>query len=301
MYTKLLKQLSQKNGTKYEFILKGGIELKPALFFLYKKVWHNETIPETWTHTTVCQIWKRKGDQQDQKNMRNLNLKEDVTKVFGHMIMNSVKETLYKNMGMFQIGSKPGHRPTEHIFVMKSIIQMFNFLKKPLIICFFDYMTFFDSENLCDVMNELYNCGVTGKLYRLLYKMNENSLIQVKTPVGRTRTIKRKEGLSQGTVEASALSSGNIRKGVEEYFGDSDHEVFYGDVRLQPMSFVDDVARMAASRLAAQAGNNLMQTLAETKLLNYHLDKSSFMVVGESKVTDKMEEELKKNPLMLCS
>ena len=161
-------------------------------------------------------------------------------------------------------------------------------------------MTFFDSESLCDVMNEIYNCGVTGKRYRLLFKMNEKSIIQVKTPVGRTRTIKRQEGLSQGTVEASALSSGNIGKGVEEYFGDSEHEIFYGDVRLQPMSFVDDVARMAANRLAAQAGINLMQTITETKLLNYHLDKSSFMVVGIPKVTEKLEEELKKNPLILC-
>ena len=67
MYTKTLKELSQKNGTKYEFILKGGRELKQALFFLYKKVWSNETIPETWTHTTVCQIWKRKGDQRDKR------------------------------------------------------------------------------------------------------------------------------------------------------------------------------------------------------------------------------------------
>ena len=41
--------------------------------------------------------------------MRNLNLKEDVMKVFGHMIMNSVKEALFKNMGMFQTGYGPGN------------------------------------------------------------------------------------------------------------------------------------------------------------------------------------------------
>ena len=178
---------------------------------------------------------------------------------------------------------------------------MYDFLKKPLIICYGDFRTFFDSESCHDVMNELHNCGVTGKVYRLLFKINEKTIIKVKTPVGVTRAVTRAEGLSQGTPESAVLSSGSIGKGVDEYFGDSDHEVFYGEVRMQPMSFVDDVARMASSRIAAQAGINLMQTLAETKLLSYHLDKSAALVVGNNDVRMKIEEELNLNPLILCN
>ena len=97
-------------------------------------------------------------------------------------------------------------------------MQMYNTFKKPLIICYFDFCTFFDSESASDVMNELYKLGVKGKLYRLLYKMNEESFIQVKTAVGMTRVESRAEGISQGTNEGCIMSSSGIGKGVDEYF-----------------------------------------------------------------------------------
>ena len=106
-----------------------------------------------------------------------------------------------KNSSIFQIGAKKGHRAAEHIYVMKSCIQMYQNLKKPLIICFWDYSTFFDSESEIDVMNEIYKLGVRGKVYRLLYKINQETLIQVKTAVGLTRVEKRAEGISQGMVD----------------------------------------------------------------------------------------------------
>ena len=101
-------------------------------------------------------------------------------------------------------------------------------------------------------------------------------------------------------MDGAVVSSAGIGDGVEEYFCDSEHEVWYKEVRLQPMSFVDDVARLAASRLSAQAGINLMETIAETKLLNYNLLKSMYMVVGKSAAKGKLEEEMEKDPLMLC-
>ena len=106
--------------------------------------------------------------------MRNIHMKEDLVKMFGHIVLNSAKETLLNNMGMFQIGAKSGHRASEHIFVMKSFMQMYEFYQKPLIICYWDYSVFFDSECLIDVMNEVYQCGVKGKVYRLLYRMNQS-------------------------------------------------------------------------------------------------------------------------------
>ena len=132
------------------------------------------------------------------------------------------------------MGAKKGHQAAEHIFVMKSCLQMYQYLKKPLIICFWDYSTFFDSESEIDVLNEVYKLGVKGKLYRLLYKINQETLIQVKTAVGLTRVENRGEGISQGTVDGAVLSSAGIGGGVDEYFVDSENEIWYHKVRLQP-------------------------------------------------------------------
>ena len=56
---------------------------------------------------------------------------------------------------------------------------------------FDDTLTFkyFDSENLRDAMNSLFNRDVKGKLYRLIYELNKDNEIQIKTGVGITRSI----------------------------------------------------------------------------------------------------------------
>ena len=51
-----------------------------------------------------------------------------------------------ENMSPFQIGAKKGHRASEHIYLIKSVMQMYEMQKKPMLICYYDYATFFDSE-----------------------------------------------------------------------------------------------------------------------------------------------------------
>ena len=128
---------------------------------------------------------------------------------------------------------------------------------------------------------------------------NENTIIKVSTPVGITGETSTAETVGQGTTEGAILSAVSIGGGVEEYFGDSSYEVWYDKVRLQPGVFQDDVARMAGGRMEAQVGNNLMEMVAESKLLSFNLDKSAFMVIGTKKNKKELETELEKSPLVL--
>ena len=300
MFNKSLIELMSKNGKKYEFITKGGNDLKHALFSLFKQVWRQENIPTRWTKSTLLQLFKGKGDFRAMTAMRSIHMKEDTAKVFGHIVVNVAKDRLMKNMSPFQIGTKKGHRASEHIFTMKSVMQLFALKNKPLIISFWDYKSFFDSESVIDVMGEVYNCNVKGKVYRLLYKMNQNTVIKVSTPVGTTGEASTGETVGQGTIEGAILSAVSIGGGVEEYFRDSPYELWYDTVRLQPGVFQDDLERMAGGRMEAQVGNQLMEIVAESKLLSFNLDKSAFMVVGTKKNKKEIETELEESPLTLC-
>ena len=105
--------------------------------------------------------------------------------------------------------------------------------------------------------------------------------------------------VGQETIEGGILSAVSIGGGVEEYFRDSPYEVWYDSVRLQPGVFQDDLERMAAGRMEAQVGNELMEIVAESKLLSFNLDKSAFMVVGTNKNKKELETQLEKSPLTL--
>merc|ERR1711954_581542 len=137
------------------------------------------------------------------------------------------KPVLFKNMPKNQIASKPGCRPSEHLFVLKSVYKYYQTKKKCLIFTSFDLSKFYDVEQLKDCMSEVYNCQVKGRIYRLIYNMNKSVRIKIKTPVGVTDSEEVLDVVSQGTIESGIISSVNIGKGIDVAFRDSDSEVYY--------------------------------------------------------------------------
>ena len=125
MFNKCMEELWKKKGTKYEFIVKGGFDFKNALFCLFNSVWKNEVIPTNWRRTMLIQIYKSKGCFQDLTSFRNIHLKEDIVKFFGALVMREAQDTLNKNISKFQIGAKSGHRASEHIYVLKTVLRKY--------------------------------------------------------------------------------------------------------------------------------------------------------------------------------
>lgn len=177
-------------------------------------------------------------------------------------------------MSKYQIATKPGHRAAEHLYTIKSILGSFQQQDKAMILSMWDLKKFFDRESLFDCMNELYKNNLKGKLYRLIYELNKNVRIQVQTAVGLTEEKDTGPSVAQGSVEGALISAVTPDNGVKDFFADSDEEVSYGDLLLRPLIFQDDVARLSEDRQSAQSGNDKMETMIETKLLDFNLDKS---------------------------
>ena len=203
-------------------------------------------------------------------------------------------------LSKFQIGAKPGHRPQEHLFVLKSVIGFYLQNDTAVYLSMWDVSKFFDRENLRDCLNEVHKNGVKGKLYRLLYNMNKNTRISVQTPVGCTEEADTGETVGQGTLEGAVISSVSLDKGVEDFFLDSEHEPGYAGLQLRPLLFQDDVSRLALDPTSLQAGNDKMEAMGETKLLDFNLSKSCYLPIGKSKNFIGHEEQLRSQPITLC-
>ena len=130
--------------------------------------------------------------------------------------------------------------------------------------------------------------------------MNRNTRIQISTPVGVTEERDVGETLGQGTIEGAVASAVNLDNGVTDFFKYSEDEVSYLNVQLAPLLFQDDVARLSMSVQSAQSGNERMRGVAETKLLNFNLDKSGYLLFGSKKRRQEMLSQLAANPLTLC-
>ena len=64
------------------------------------------------------------------------------------------------------------------------------------------------------------------------------------------------ENIGQGTLEGANISAANIDYTVNKFFKTSLEEVSYGEARLQPLLFQDDISRISTSLKSAQSGIN---------------------------------------------
>ena len=295
-----LAGLKKKGNRKYDFILKSGDDLKCALNKLFEQVWKLETKPEQWRITKIIQLYKGSGSRNELSNLRNINTKEETPKLFGNIVTNLAKPNIISSMTKFQIGTKPGHCAQEHLFVLKSIIGLYVFYGIAVIVQLHNISKFFDREMLRDAMDALYNRGTRGKLYRLLYELNQVTIVKVKTAVGDSEEEDTGEGLGQGTNEGALISASSIDYTVNQQFENSPYEISYGEAALQPMLFQDDLSRMSLTPENAQMGNILMEAVMESKLLDFNLDKSCYMVVGSDRARKAMQPSLERNPQTLC-
>ena len=169
-----------------------------------------------------------------------------------------------------------------------------------MLVQLYDISKFFDRESLRDGMNSIYNCGIQGKLYRLIFTMNKDTKIRVRTAVGETEEKETGENIGQGTLEGAVISAANIDYSMNRFFSVSREELSYGGLKLQPLIFQDDISRTATSVMAAQAGNNIVEAAMETKLLDFNLDKSCYIIMGSNDNKKKIENDLEVSPLTLC-
>ena len=129
--------------------------------------------------------------------------------------------------------------------------------------------------------------------------MNKQTTIKVRTGVGTSCEQERGEGVGQGTLDGAILSAGSIDYTVNKFFSNSMYEISYGDIFMQPLLYQDDIFRLCVDPFSAQIGNEFMDNVMETKLLDFNLDKSCYIVIGSEEAKAEMKEKFKEAPLTL--
>ena len=72
----------------------------------------------------------------------------------------------------------------------------------------------------------------------------------------------------------------------------------YGDVRLQPMAYQDDIMKGSKYVIGAQAGNTKLSAMFKDKSLTAHPDKTCYIVCGSKNFKTKVEQDLIEKPLV---
>ena len=114
--------------------------------------------------------------------------------------------------------------------------------KSPVDIQIFDYKQCFDSLWLKDCLNDIYTGGLNDDKLALLYNINNNVKVAVKTPVGKTDHGNIENAIIQGDVFAPILCSRQVDTIGKECIENVKYTYMYtNEVEIPPLSMVDDV------------------------------------------------------------
>ena len=142
------------------------------------------------------------------------------------------------------------------LFTVKSVLALKYQQKKGVVLWGVDFMKFFDKEVLVDCMSTLAEAQVDHRIYRNWFRLNQRCTISVVTGAGLTDEGEAGETLAQGSGGAALVSQLKVDRGIDDYFRGSGDEECYGAVRLQPLSWQDDVVGLGGEIRLVQAGLN---------------------------------------------
>ena len=206
-YEVVLKRFKSKQTKSYDFLLRSSRNYQDAIFSFCKRMIEEEVFPEMFRRTLLYMIWKQKGIQEVLKNNRFIHLKEHyLPRTVEALVVDKMKDDILSKSTMYQVGGQPGHSTEEHLFTIKSMIEQLENKGQGMIFTLIDIVSFFDREDIHDVIATLYEMGVNETATRIWFKLNQNTEICVKTSAGLTDTALVGDVIGQGTAGAALIS-----------------------------------------------------------------------------------------------
>ena len=298
-FEKVVAKFKKSNKRNYDFLVKADKSFQDSVFKLCKRMIEEATFPAEFKETTLHMIFKNKGRKENLSDNRFIHSKTWLPRlVEGLIVEEGMKEALVKNSSMFQIGGQPGHRPEEHLFVMKSLIAKKKAERKPMVIQCWDISKFFDKERISDAILTCLGRGANKKATKLWLKLNENTKIKVKTGVGLSEEANVGAVVGQGTIGGALVSQAVLDDGVMQHFTPGgEGELMYGDVPLAPLILQDDLMHGAKGEKEAREACDKVEKVMKERGLQLSEDKCVYVLMGSKKQKEELRAEFDSNPL----
>ena len=140
----------------------------------------------------------------------------------------------------------------------------------------------FDSMWLEDSTVSLKNIGIDCEKIALIKKLNENSKIVVKTPVGNTEDFTVKNIVKQGTVLGPLLCSASTAECCEEH---TTGGVRIGATSIRSLAYVDDILDLSEDAKEATEAHNTVVKFTKKKRLQLSWKKCGIIPINARKNT----------------
>ena len=223
------------DGYPPELFIYAGGGTRRSILELFNHVIAHGQIPKQRNIMMIVTIYKKKGSKKMLRYYRGIFLAIVISKLFESLIKARIDHNLSK-INLLQAGSRPDRGTPDNVFLLRGCVDHYVAMKKTLYITAYDYEQAFDSLWVEKCILSLKNLGVTKEMLQLIYNLNRQAKVVVKTPYGLTTPFETEPIVKQGTVLGSALCSSS----TAEYCG-TNKGVQVGDMMLSSLLYVDDL------------------------------------------------------------
>lgn len=246
---------------------------------LFNRILREGTYPRLWRESYITPIYKA-GGRNDPSNYRGIAINNILGKVFS-IILNSRLEKFIKANNLIddtQIGFKKNCRTTDHMFVLRTLIDKYvKKLKSPLYVCFVDFRKAYDSVWRQALMFKLLSQNVSGMFFKLLKSMYLNNDMCVKINVGeRTSFFQSNVGLLQGD-NISPLLFNLYVSDLKDYLGVDNATPKLVNSNVNCLMYADDLILLSRSELGLQVLLNRLGDYCRKWRMDVNTDKTKVM------------------------
>ena len=238
------KRASDRLGSRAEWLKEGGEEIVKSLSILFNRIEREQRTLIQWRQTTIKSIYKGGNKANISESERGIFLVNIISKVYELVKMkkittNEKNEKNNNKMSEMQAAGRKERSAMDNLIIMNTIIENQRAQKLNTYMFFADAVKCFDKLWLKDCLLEMYNLGYDPNTLKILYEMNKETDVIIKTPVGNTDNIQVKEVVKQGTIFGPVMccaETSTVNSIGEEV------KYRYGKINIGMAVFMDDIA-----------------------------------------------------------
>ena len=261
-----------------------GKNLKESLLKLFNNIKDKKHIPDFMELADITTIYKGKGEKCKLDNDRGIFIVTILRTILMKLIYMDEYENLDNSMSDSQIGARKNKNIRNHIWVINGIIcdVLSKKNKKPIDVQIFDYKQCFDSLWIEECLNDFYEGGLQNEKLALLYNVNKNVKVVVKTPVGKTNRGSIENVIIQGDVFGPLLCSKQVDSFGKECIEEGKYTYLYKEeVEIPPLGMVDDLICISECGYKTTMLNSFINFKTNEKKLQFGIDKCKKMHIGK--------------------
>ena len=274
--------------------------LKMTKRSIYKRILKSGTFPHSWNISLVSFIAKN-NEIYDCNNYRCLSLTSCFGKLFTSLLQTRLHNYMENNnlYNRFQAGFRPGHRTTDHIYTIKTIINKYIFkCKKRIYACFVDFSKAFDTVWRSGLFQKLRTLGIGGNFYNVVKYMHSNSKFVVKMDNFLSHLGQYERGVRQGD-GLSPLLFNIFLNDINDIFDETiSQPVILNTTKLNCLIYADDVFLLSESKEGLQSCLDSLNVYCDYWKLRINTEKTKVMVFSAGKIkTDNIKFTLNKSDI----